>query len=135
MRLADSLLGRMKAALARQQQPAAGGLGAATPRVGMHARVTVVPYGVEAVAAMGAVVADVWDDGLAMLCPYPLEPGRAVAVLVPCGERKPLRVLCTVAHCRPGDDGFVVSTEYGAAAVDSLAHVLAMPRQTLLAAA
>jgi hypothetical protein len=135
MRLAPAVFERMMTALGRRDDRPL--FDRVLPKVGLRARVTLVPFGVEASTAMTGTVHDAWAEGITVACAAPVGRGRQVAVLVPCGMRKPMRLLCTVVQCRPDPaaGGFLISADYGAAAVDTLAHVLAMPRQTLRLAA
>lgn len=52
-------------------------------------------------------------QGIAVVDDAPMESGEQFKVLFRRDDRRPIEVLCTVRHCRPQGDGYIIGAEFG----------------------
>ncbi len=92
-----------------------------TPRARLRAKVNILPFlqGRKA-KPFEASVYDISSAGVAIVMQKPLPVGTQFKMLVSRRFRRSLEVLCTVRHCRPSDDGFIIGAEYGVCWLETL---------------
>lgn len=84
------------------------------PRADVRAKVMILPFQHgRSGRAIEATVHDISSAGVAIVLPNGLAIGTQFKMLVSRRFRRSLEVLCTVRHCRRGDEGFIVGAEYG----------------------
>ena len=58
-------------------------------------------------------VYDVSRNGIAIVDGEPMKAGEQFNVLFMREERRPIEVMCTVRHCRPQGDAYIIGAEFG----------------------
>ena len=91
------------------------------PRANLRAKVAILPFHHgRSGRPIEATVHDISSAGVAIILPSRLSVGTQFKMLISRRFRRSLEVLCTVRHCRPSDEGFIVGAEYGVCWLDTL---------------